>query len=1816
MRIKIFYYLIFLQSYIQAITSQTQIDFVFNSIPYQTFDVQSKNGTSNTIKVAQNSGIAVAAVGYAGIMIIDQKFKTQIFPSPDKSYIQCIQISKNSDYILLGMINQVGIFKLNQIDFSISMINSISMPNTVIVGIEFNLQEDVLFILGYYGLIEWYDARNITTLNKLGELIYPQMVFARGIISPDNKFFYVIAYQDGLLCFKIDEIQIKSNLTVNLTRILYKPAISSFTELAVTSKNQYIFAIDKWDGVYLLYDLSQLLTEGDNLENKNNNKIQLVQANLGSSAGYTSSIGMSSDDQFLFIGARSIGILIYNIADPLNPIFFQQLKLSGQSFSLCLSPKLNKNLQGQFDNQYIYYSNSLSVSVYQKQKPSLYNYIPNLFNLQQSQFFVESDAASKWRCKVSANSKYLLAAFDTISLSIFKISLNSYTKSSPSKLTLQYQFSDSLQQLVSTDSFRVFGPNESIPMGFYIDDIQFTKDEQYIIFPSQQVDINIIAYKFKVIKSDNGDYSFQYVQGLKFDNVYYCEEINLSEDEQHAVMAFTVGIVLVDVQKFEVISMYTNPDTGTCCGAVFSHDTKYALSVVRNIGLYIYDTSDMKNPKMVNQWRTNGGETLLRSKNDKIIYFVDGFNGLVLLDSTQLPKIVVVGKFPTSGWANYISFTLNEIYGIISTMDTGTLTLIDLSDKHNPRVIMTSTVQSQDSITSCIDPTGLNFIFSADAAGVRLYNLQSSVSIHVEREVQSIQTNEFIEMSNEDPFQIGLKYRARFVQLYRKPNQIINQIYYYQNLELKTLPSWMLIDNSDQSNRNLQTLIQIDVPKECLDSQGSNISFLTIVIQTCFQLDNTSFIFDTSDVTTTSDESDLIFTYLKQNGYLDGSNCATNFFDPIAYQYFNLSNLFKSIDSNRLANIQSYVTETYKRTIVYNQFVFDVVSSLQFNQNNSQQMISAIQNDISVSFSFPDGSQYVFIQKIYPNLIMYFNDQQTVIKIEGDLKYVNQALSNGILYFDKTKQNNQTFSGSQIISIQIVDKFNYDLNFDLQVGNEVKFLKLKQNILKQKGLQQQVNDEYQGADLTINESFLIQFDVKSFIDPDQISLTYEFLQEINGQYVPLSSDSFIKCDNINLRLVGTPPSSYLFKTIYLRLQITNGYDTIHEDFYFNISIMPFSYVLNILIQILGPLAFAFGFYKKRMAFMNFYFRDQTMYSTETVYVNQIYTKKISILDQDYEVANQFFHKYVKQAYKVQKKSSTQLQRSIVNKSKQLVPNIIQLQNKDQTQELDQQFQQQSPSKRNDVKVLNIAKSEYLSFGQRKNSQLEQNADQKESQMDNIRTNRPENDTFMQNNEDNDQYQTERNSVLNNQKNVNQDLIKRLKDQTPLDYDKLANNLQTSNIQLQTNKDNSNQLDQVSQSGNLKNVENKNYICVKLLTQNQDGTFHMDNLFKQIIKQKLTVQYNMLDYKIERYAKDLKDKGSKFYYCLKANVLRYLIDNDKITLNAYQTIKKYALEQGKYLQNDWYKMYVEIIPTNQSNNHGVPTSFPLTNLKEDQLFDIFKIVKLIPENISFSQFQSCLNQLGIDFNLIKEVLFADTLGLNFISAKKILRCCGESLHLQKNQILSVEAYEKIEEGLCLGLRKIFNLQYKSLPMSKYNSLPNWMSYDCKSGVIFLEGIPIKSDINSYLIRVYDQSHFICYQYHLDIQEDPNLYDVNQSYLNSSQPNQITESQAKQRQNLQFSRQQSLLIARQSSQKQDIQMSQYFKKQKNVQEFNTPLNSLSQSLSNQINFDITEDNNDTIQDKIYLGIKSLEEHKNELGLIPIFTHSPSGVKTLPK
>ncbi|KAL4503166.1 hypothetical protein ABPG72_014395 [Tetrahymena utriculariae] len=1905
------FFLVLFQQISIFIQAQVQVDFVYGSIPYKEYDLKSKNGTSSDIKVASSACIAVVAIGQGGLMIIDNQFKSYQYQPPDQSFVQTLSITKDANFILTGMKEKIGVFLVDKKDFGVRMISQIAIPSITIVEIQFSLNEEIMFVIGYLGILQWYDARNMTNIIKLGELNYPLMVFYKGHISPNDNIFYIAADQDGLLAFKVVKILENDNLNVNITRILRKPALSSFINFVIQNANQYAIAIDMWEGIFLLKNLDQLKIIGDDAEDQNEVIVQRIKLNITTSSQFLASIAISSDDKFLYIGARSLGILIYNIQDVHNPKFFQQIQLNGQSFSIGLSPKLSIKDSNKFDNQYIYYSNSLSVFVFQKQQPQLFNQMPNLFNYQQSQMFIQGTSNYKWRCTISQNNNYFLGAFDKDGLCVLKIQVNSYTAQNPSKMQLEYQFDDALQQIVSTNNFRQFSSPEQIPWGFYIENIQFSKNGQYIYFTSTQYDLQIIAYRFKVIVSDSGEYSFLFDKALKYDQIYYSEQMNLSEDEQHAVMSYQVGIVLVDMVKFEVISMLSNQGIiGNFCGAVLSHDKNHVLATVRNVGLFIYDTSDMKNPKLINQQRTSGGETLLRSKIDKIIYLIDGFNGLVLLDSTQLPKIIVIGSIVLNAWANYISLTLDEKYGIISTTDSGTLTLIDLSDKQNLRIIMKSTIKSQSSTTSCIgnfelnliwyqkciylfilDQTGISFLFSTNKYGVRLYNLQSQVLLHVEREVSNT-AEVFPKMQNNQAFVIGQSYIIRFTQIYRKQNQIIQQIYYYNNLQLKSLPYWITIDQN-QSDPNLQIVLNLVIPKESLDYESRSKSCLILVVQTCLQLDETTFIFDNDDISTTSNESSLIYLFLKYNGYIDGQNCATNLFDSTQQQYLNIQRAFTeiSIDPKRFDMIQQYVTETFKRSIIFNQFVFDVQSSLQFNMANTSQMITSIVKDVTVSLTISNNSPFIFIQKIYPSLIMYFNQQLTQMKIQGSLEYINEVLQNKILYFDqRITGKNDTYNGSNQVSIQIIDNINYDLNLNFDVIEQVPFLKLKSDIIQKKSIQDQVNTQYPLAKLKIDNQFLIEFDKNTYQDTDLIPLTYQILQKINGEYFPLSSDSFIKFDSSDLRMQGTPPSSYLFQTVYLRFQVTNGYKISFQDFSLKIFLVSFNYVFNLLIQVLGPLAFAIGFYKQRFIFMNIYFKNKTLYSSETAYVNQIYRKKIAILDQDYNIASLFFQKFLKKiSQSLQKATSLQKQQQ------SQILNIPKISNKQSDQQMNFSLQNRKnnlSAKKEESPVVEVQRTLAMLANESQHACLDktvvekkqdnkickkQEIEQQEIQLESIFfknkskhkdqqqltskfsqkqkqskqsletsnnnscQNSPQlifkkmemindkeqiNQSISQNNQEVEQQNSQlaNQSFIQNksqQKESQQFLRKFSQKQKQYQQTQQKSNEKYSESQksqklkikrTETINDQNKQLNQIVKNFCLLNVENKVYDFVQFLVKDDEGSLNMEKLFYIIIQQNLSVQLNMQNYQIQNYTKELQNENSRFYYCLKAIVVRFLLENDKKTLNVYQQLKKNSLKAGYYLNNDWYKEYVKVIATDELDQFGIPIAFSKTILKDYAIVEQLKQLQMIPSNsdVNINQFYS-IQKYDLDPFLLKEVLFADALGLDLVSPKNTIKCYGESLHLKKNEVMSVEAFEKIEEGCCLFLRKFFNLQYKSLPISKYLSLPSWLSYDYKNGVIILEGIPTKLDISDYIIRVYDNIRFVCFQYHLIIKDSSfdNGLDQNNNNNNSGDEFQNQIKKFSQNFDMISVSQSPLLQINQTIQANQSLLLKEVQSSKIENSFNIAFDqSIKINYCNlsQTNDDFISEKNDEIDEKIDRSIGELE---NKASSLPHFKYCPN-------
>ncbi|EAR93189.1 hypothetical protein TTHERM_01227690 (macronuclear) [Tetrahymena thermophila SB210] len=144
---------------------------------------------------------------------------------------------------------------------------------------------------------------------------------------------------------------------------------------------------------------------------------------------------------------------------------------------------------------------------------------------------------------------------------------------------------------------------------------------------------------------------------------------------------------------------------------------------------------------------------------------------------------------------------------------------------------------------------------------------------------------------------------------------------------------------------------------------------------------------------------------------------------------------------------------------------------------------------------------------------------------------------------------------------------------------------------------------------------------------------------------------------------------------------------------------------------------------------------------------------------------------------------------------------------------------------------------------------------------------------------------------------------------------------------------------------------------------------------------------------------------------------------------------------------------------------------------------------------------------INRHLLKEILFADTLGLVNPSPSRYRPCSGESIHLEEHEIASVRAFTKANKSYLSGLRRIFKLEYVPLASYENRKLPQWLDYRSKQDLFLLKGCPTIEDQSEILLRFYNQKQFILKQFLIKIEYKREYTQLNridlQKQLNSSQ-----------------------------------------------------------------------------------------------------------------
>ncbi|KAL4498900.1 hypothetical protein ABPG73_003697 [Tetrahymena malaccensis] len=321
---------------------------------------------------------------------------------------------------------------------------------------------------------------------------------------------------------------------------------------------------------------------------------------------------------------------------------------------------------------------------------------------------------------------------------------------------------------------------------------------------------------------------------------------------------------------------------------------------------------------------------------------------------------------------------------------------------------------------------------------------------------------------------------------------------------------------------------------------------------------------------------------------------------------------------------------------------------------------------------------------------------------------------------------------------------------------------------------------------------------------------------------------------------------------------------------------------------------------------------------------------------------------------------------------------------------------------------------------------------------------------------------------------------------------------------QINFQNEEELKTQNKANNKKNIEKilENFKKMKKHSPNNKLeqrylTTSGDLIFSKVVEDIIELQINSIEniFKSKQeFINEIKDQNSRIHKAVRAQISRYFLSLDQRTCEIYKLLKTYCILNIQKNNNDWYKSIVSIEYNNLENLEQISV-FPKLKLKYDVLFQLLNILNLFPHNgdqqvpKNFKQLLECVNnyQMNINIFLLREIIFADTLGFQGYMPSNFNPVVGQSIHLNSNQICKVVAFKERKASKWLKLQyKFFKLEYTKYGLFKNMRLPSWIYVDQRNGKIILHGIPTKLDQEKVQIRIYDISGYIIQQFSLNIQ----------------------------------------------------------------------------------------------------------------------------------
>ncbi|KAL4484382.1 hypothetical protein ABPG74_019559 [Tetrahymena malaccensis] len=1347
---------------------------------------------------------------------------------------------------------------------------------------------------------------------------------------------------------------------------------------------------------------------------------------------------LSKDQKFLYTQQSSIGVLVFDVSQKKLEIF-QIIQTKGTCGDVQLSE----------DENYLFYSNWFDTQIFKKTQPNLNLDIPNLllnqYQLVSYTFYKTGSGSFDNQIIYEEPSDILYMTRKDQGSAIFKyqgqgvLNLISLLDYGIPKISISYQA-------------RVPGTN--------------------IFYQSREIlGLQIVDYTDltspKVLKTN-------ITLGLK---TFKFEQIIFNKEGTLGFVANIIGVLIISIKDILNPYVLSQVNTSDYLGGdislykfSISQDEKTLLLFPEFYGIVFADITNPLQPYFLFKIYLGNIYFLQQTQDSQYLVCGVGYQGVFIYQINKDRSLTLLSQVRIQGVIYFQWLIYDDNYLIVTTAEIDSIILVSLVDKKNPEIIQIIPLAQNDPIYWLLPSQDQSFLFASAQKALYQYFIQSQIIIHsqVYKLVSIPSSNQYLRqlLQKGQPFQVGDNIQIYLVNIYQTKDVNIKQAFYYQNFVLQGLPNWMQYSPSDQ-------VLSISASKESLiaDEQGQYLQkTLQQVVFLSYQRISED-AFTNVNLNISTDDSKQIQEACIRAGYLDKSGFVSSTYSP-DNEFNLLDNQSQQLlqkwnqTSNQNQELIDYIQFTLNQNIINYVIQFYIQPSLVVDFSNSTYPISSNQNSLIVTLQVSSG---LFVNKLYPGILVLINSEQNIIQLQGSVSSINSVLQNKI----KLSLKNETLVNSVVVDVTVDDQINYKFVQTLPLKQAI-FISLQSPVVVASPLQQDFNQYYQDGQLAVQTPFNFKMSSSVFtcIDSNSLQFTAKILK--NGLFEEIPPGYWLSFSSNERTLVGTPQTSLYNQNFVIQIQATDGYTVAFDQLTIQISIIPFFLVLQIIIQIIGPLLGVLGIWKYRTIFYNITFRYFLIYSKEVAHVSQYYEKKIIIADNLLEVCLQLW-----------------------------LPVQNQLQLKDVQSEINQTFQVN--------RISDLVSCKYNSNFFQKNDanitfieQLQKSVchhdDQQNEDIDNKIDSQIENKSYLK------KQISLKDSIISKQsKNINQSKYE-------------VNQSPTSNKKNQAQQENFTSVlvrqitfnERVRAQSTAKQNQNQQLF----LLNGQVNYDYIRNLAIQKYNNGTQQKANIIN---KSTLRQLNNNNSRVSTMLQYLAAEYFIECSPICLQIVNLLKQKAL--NIYRDIDWYRAYV----STQTNEKVLDTNFPTYRLNEetiklalqeisiDMMKEQMKSIKNQQNEQQKEQENKYLKEVLIYLPLIEQYLFGVALGVSSKKRKFFEVAKGDCFHCYSFQIRSIKCYERtVIFHCCVGAQEFLGLNQVEKGLSENQRLPEWMQIDFQKTEITLKGTPDQKHVGQSRFKIYDLDGYLLKQFDIQVLPSKNQ----SSQIDQEQQNQTNESPRKQ------------------------------------------------------------------------------------------------------